>query len=85
MQKSSNQIKTNNIEVVAGVDEVGRGALAGPVVTTAIILTKDCPINELKDSKELSEKKRNDLYFNRKTSYLYWCITKRFNFKDLWP
>ena len=62
MQKSSSQIKTTNIEVVAGVDEVGRGALAGPVVTTAIILTKDCPINELNDSKELSEKKRNDLY-----------------------
>ena len=76
MQKSSNQIKTNNIEVVAGVDEVGRGALAGPVVTTAIILTKDCPINELKDSKELSEKKRNDLYIKllKTTPYIRTAI-----------
>ena len=51
-----------DITTVAGVDEVGRGALAGPVVTTAIILTKNCPINELKDSKLLSKQKRTVLY-----------------------
>ena len=40
-----------NIENIVGVDEVGRGALAGPVVITAIKLTNTCPIAELKDSK----------------------------------
>ena len=55
-------MKQYPITQIAGVDEVGRGALAGPVVTTAVILTEKCPIKELKDSKLLSEKKREDLY-----------------------
>lgn len=47
---------------VCGVDEVGRGPLAGPVVTGAVILPKDCDILYLNDSKQLSEKKREELY-----------------------
>ncbi len=47
---------------IAGIDEVGRGPLAGPVVTCAVILPKDCNILYINDSKKLSEKKREELY-----------------------
>ena len=48
--------------VVAGVDEVGRGPLVGDVVTAAVILDPNNPIDGLNDSKKLSEKRRNALY-----------------------
>ncbi len=47
---------------ICGIDEVGRGPLAGPVVAGAVILPKDCQILYLNDSKQLSEKKREELY-----------------------
>ena len=47
---------------ICGVDEVGRGPFAGPVVAAAVILPKDCDILYLNDSKKLSEKKRETLY-----------------------
>ena len=47
---------------ICGIDEVGRGPLAGPVVAGAVILPKDNPILYLNDSKKLSEKKREALY-----------------------
>lgn len=47
---------------VCGIDEVGRGPLAGPVVAGAVILPKDCQILYLNDSKQLSAKKRDELY-----------------------
>lgn len=47
---------------VCGVDEVGRGPLAGPVVAGAVILPPDCEILYINDSKKLSEKKREELY-----------------------
>ncbi|MBO5372623.1 MAG: ribonuclease HII [Lachnospiraceae bacterium] len=47
---------------VCGIDEVGRGPLAGPVVACAVILPKDCQILYINDSKKLSAKKREELY-----------------------
>ena len=47
---------------ICGIDEVGRGPLAGPVVAGAVILPVDCDILYLNDSKQLSEKKREELY-----------------------
>ena len=47
---------------ICGIDEVGRGPLAGPVVAGAVILPKSCDILYLNDSKQLSEKKREELY-----------------------
>ncbi|MFI3212839.1 MAG: ribonuclease HII [Eubacteriales bacterium] len=47
---------------VCGIDEVGRGPLAGPVVAGAVILPKDCKILYINDSKQVSEKKREELY-----------------------
>ena len=48
--------------IVCGIDEVGRGPLAGPVVACAVILPKDCNILYINDSKKLSEKKRESVY-----------------------
>jgi len=48
---------------ICGIDEAGRGPLAGPVVAGAVILPKDCSLLYLNDSKKLSEKKREELYW----------------------
>ena len=50
------------INYICGIDEVGRGPLAGPVCAGAVILRKDTEILYLNDSKKLSEKKREELY-----------------------
>ena len=47
---------------ICGIDEAGRGPLAGPVVAGAVILPKDCKILYLNDSKKLSEKRREELF-----------------------
>ncbi len=52
----------DSFSYICGIDEVGRGPLAGPVVAGAVILPKDCDILYLNDSKQLSEKKREELY-----------------------
>lgn len=54
--------KYNSFSCICGIDEVGRGPLAGPVVAGAVILPVDCDILYLNDSKQLSEKKREELY-----------------------
>ena len=54
--------KYEHLGYVCGIDEVGRGPLAGPVVACAVILPKDCQILYLNDSKQLSAKKREVLY-----------------------
>jgi len=52
----------DDCEYICGIDEVGRGPFAGPVVACAVILPKDCDILYLNDSKKLSEKKREELF-----------------------
>ncbi|MDH3325678.1 MAG: ribonuclease HII, partial [Gammaproteobacteria bacterium] len=59
---------------VAGVDEVGRGPLAGDVVAAAVILDPEKPIEGLNDSKKLSEKKRELLYAEIKEKALAWSV-----------
>ncbi len=56
----------SGVEFIAGIDEVGRGPLAGPVVASAVILPKDCKIIGINDSKKLSEKKRQELFYEIK-------------------
>ncbi len=51
-----------NLSAIAGVDEAGRGSLAGPVVAACCILPLDCMIDGINDSKKLSEPKREKLY-----------------------
>lgn len=61
---------------IAGVDEAGRGPLAGPVFAAAVILDPDRPIFGLADSKILSESKRNSLYLIIKEAALSWAIAQ---------
>lgn len=61
---------------IAGVDEAGRGPLAGPVFAAAVILDPDRPISGLADSKILSESKRNSLYLIIKETALSWAIAQ---------
>ncbi|MEZ8193549.1 ribonuclease HII [Vibrio cortegadensis] len=60
--------------LVAGIDEVGRGPLVGDVVTAAVILDPNNPIEGLTDSKKLSEKKRLALYPEIKEKALAWAV-----------
>ncbi len=59
---------------IAGVDEVGRGPLAGPVVAAAVILDPDCPIDGLVDSKRLSEKRREAMGLIIRENALAWSL-----------
>lgn len=61
-------------QYVAGVDEVGRGPLAGPVVTAAVILDPAKPIHGLADSKKLSEKHREEIAEEIKEKAMAWSI-----------
>ncbi|MEQ5572594.1 ribonuclease HII [Providencia huaxiensis] len=60
--------------LIAGVDEVGRGPLVGAVVTAAVILDPNKPIIGLADSKKLTEKKREKLFDEIQEKALCWCI-----------
>lgn len=63
-------------ELVAGVDEVGRGPLCGAVVTAAVILDPARPILGLNDSKKLSEIRRDALFDEIREKALAWCIAR---------
>ena len=60
--KYEKDLYNKNITLIAGVDEVGRGPLVGPVVAAAVILPVNYKLDGLTDSKKLSEKKRNQFY-----------------------
>lgn len=60
--KYENEAFDNGFDCVCGVDEAGRGPLAGPVCAAAVILPKGCIIEGLNDSKKLSEKRREQLF-----------------------
>lgn len=59
---------------ICGIDEAGRGPLAGPVVAGAAILPKDCTILYLNDSKKLSEKRREELYLEIQDKAIAWSV-----------
>ena len=63
-------------DLVAGVDEVGRGPLCGAVVTAAVILDPNRPIAGLNDSKKLTEARREKLYDEIREKALSWCIAR---------
>ncbi len=59
---------------IAGIDEVGRGPMFGPVVAAAVILAPKCRLEGLNDSKKLSEKKRNELDIEIRANAVAWAI-----------
>lgn len=62
--------------LIAGVDEAGRGPLAGPVIAAAVILHPDHPIKGLADSKKLTEKQRDNLFKEIRTKALVWSVAR---------
>ena len=62
MKETERELHDQGFRRIAGVDEVGRGPLAGPVVTAAVVLPEDFDVPGIDDSKKLSEKKREELY-----------------------
>ncbi len=62
LKQEEMKLYENNIEYICGIDEAGRGPLAGPVVVGAVILPKDSFIEGVNDSKKISEKKREKIY-----------------------
>lgn len=60
--KLENEIYDSGVALLCGVDEAGRGPLAGPVYAAAVILPRGCEIPGLNDSKKLSEKRREELF-----------------------
>lgn len=65
-----------SIRLLCGVDEAGRGPIAGPVVAAAVILDPQRPILGITDSKKLTEKKRQALSIEIKANALYWAIAQ---------
>ncbi len=76
MSRISNQSAINRQHLIAGVDEVGRGPLAGVVVAAAVILDPNRPIEGLLDSKQLDEKKRQTLDVQIRKKALAFCIAE---------
>lgn len=62
LKEEENKLYNENIKYICGIDEAGRGPLAGPVVVGAVILPEDSFIEGVNDSKKVSEKKREKLY-----------------------
>ncbi len=62
MKNFDNSFLTNNIKLIAGVDEVGRGPLAGPVVSASVIFLPDVYIEGIDDSKKLTEYEREEVF-----------------------
>ena len=69
-----NELVGNPTLTVAGVDEAGRGPLAGPVFAAAVILPEGCEIEGLNDSKKISEKKRDLLFDIIKEKAVSWSV-----------
>jgi len=65
---------TMQLELIAGIDEVGRGPLAGPVIAAAVILNPERPVAGLADSKALSEKRREIIAADIRENALSWAL-----------
>ncbi|MDO4545905.1 MAG: ribonuclease HII, partial [Bacillota bacterium] len=74
MKKPEAELHFRGYELIAGVDEVGRGPLAGPVVAAAVVLPEDFDVLGIDDSKKLSEKKREELFDVIRDGAIAWGI-----------
>lgn len=74
MYSFEKEARINGFKVICGVDEAGRGPLAGPVCAAAVILPENVEIEGLNDSKKLSEKKREELFPIICEKALAYCI-----------
>ena len=74
LKKIENEIYKTGVQTICGIDEAGRGPLAGPVVVAAVIMPKDSFIEGVNDSKKVSEKKREALYEQITDEAIAWGV-----------
>lgn len=74
MKEEEKKLHEEGFRLIAGVDEVGRGPLAGPVVAAAVILPEDFDVLGVDDSKKLTEKKREELFPLIKEKCIAWGV-----------
>lgn len=74
MKNFDNSFLSENIKLIAGIDEAGRGPLAGPVVAAAAVFDSDCIIEGVDDSKKLSAQRREMLYEQITENALSWSV-----------
>ena len=74
MSEIEEGLRQNGYSAIAGVDEAGRGPLAGPVYAAAVILPEGCIIKGINDSKKLSEKSREELYNEITEKAVSYCV-----------
>lgn len=74
LKKIENEIYKTGVRTICGIDEAGRGPLAGPVVVAAVIMPKDSFIEGVNDSKKVSEKKREALYEQITDEAIAWGV-----------
>lgn len=74
LKKIENEIYKTGVQTICGIDEAGRGPLAGPVVVAAVIMPKDSFIEGVNDSKKVSEKKREALYEQITNEAIAWGV-----------
>ena len=74
LKEIENEIYEKGINKICGIDEAGRGPLAGPVVVAAVIMPQDSMIEGVNDSKKISEKKREKLYEEITQNAIAWGV-----------
>lgn len=74
LKEYEEDLHNKGMEYICGIDEAGRGPLAGPVVVAAVIMPKDSFIEGVKDSKKVSEKKREELYEKITNEAIAWSV-----------
>ena len=74
MKKIEEEFYKSGIQLIGGIDEAGRGPLAGPVVVACAVMPKDSMIEGVNDSKKVSEKKREKLYDEITSSAIAWGV-----------
>lgn len=80
MSEIENNLRADGYSLIAGVDEAGRGPLAGPVYAAAVILPENIIIKGINDSKKLSEKRRAELYSEiteKATAYCVYAVDEK--------
>ena len=79
LKEQEKELREKGFNMICGIDEAGRGPLAGPVVVASVIMPSDSMIEGVNDSKKVSEKKREKLYdqiISFCAYYFYHCIFK---------
>ena len=74
LKKDEEKLHLDGVELIAGIDEAGRGPLAGPVVVGAVVMPRDSKIEWVNDSKKVTEKRREILYDKITEEALAWGV-----------